>query len=221
MPSTSVTVTNPTGSSRWYRGQSYNITWSHSLGFGQSVDHFEVRLYKGSSLDTVITTNDNASPKSLTVPSDHTEGTDYRIQVKMVLTGGGDISYTDYSGYFDIHEKYHTNSLSDTATSSDTFATPSLDTWRFVESLTDTGTLSEIFTTPSVYTYLTSRSLADTGTLSETLSSSTDTWRFIKTLSDSATLSESLASSTYTYLTNRSLSDSATMSDTFATPSYD
>ena len=222
MPSASVTVTNPTGSSRWYRGSTYNITWSHSTGFGQSVDHFEVRLFKGSSLDTVITTNDNASPKSWTVPSNQTEGTNYRIQVKMVLTGGGDVTYTDYSDYFDIHEKYHTTSESDSLSLADTFASPVLETWKYILTESDTISTSDSFESPSLYTYLTSVSESDSLSLSDTFANPVlDTWHHKLSESDSLSLSDTLATpSVYTYLTTRSESDSLSLSDSLS-PSLD
>ena len=234
MPSTSVTVTNPTGSSRWYRSQSHSIQWSHTLNLGQTVDHFEIRLYKGSSLDTVIATNKSSSSSShgWSVPSSQTEGTDYRIQLKMVLVGGGEVQYTDYSGYFDIHEKYHITTLSDTSSLaealsktiatyrtdrsiSDTISSAeslskTISTWRFVNTLSNTITLGDSFS-KLIDTWEHIRSLSESISTSESFTQSIQTWRFITNLSETISTSESFTKAVQTWRFIRSFSDTISL----------
>ncbi|UCH62643.1 MAG: hypothetical protein JSU77_12785, partial [Fidelibacterota bacterium] len=90
-----IAVTEPASSTVWSQGQQ-NVTISWDTGnLGGSV---QIRLYKGSSSVATIassTTNDG-SYTTWDVPSNQTQGTDYRVRIYY------DTDHYDYSDYFTI-----------------------------------------------------------------------------------------------------------------------
>jgi len=90
-----ITVTNPTSSTAWTKGQSATITWTSNGG----ISYVDIDLYKGDTyIDYIVytTTNDGSYTWS-TVSSGLADGTDYKLRISHYL-------YTDICGYSDEFE---------------------------------------------------------------------------------------------------------------------
>jgi hypothetical protein len=75
----SITVTEPTASTVWVKGQSGAMTWT----WKGSISYVKIDLYKGTTLKTTITTyasNDGSYTWSA-VDSALENGTDYKVRV--------------------------------------------------------------------------------------------------------------------------------------------
>jgi len=85
-------INSPNGGETFYKGSTYNITWSKSgSACGSNV---KIELYKGGSYNSTITSStSNNGSYSWTVPTSLTSGSDYKIKI----TDTSNSNYYDYS----------------------------------------------------------------------------------------------------------------------------
>lgn len=116
-----ITVTSPTSSSVWVKGNPYQITWM-STGTIASV---RIDVYSSTTLvHTISTSTENDGAHYWTAQSGLPDGTNYRVRISDVTDGG----VNDYSDYFEIASQYSgsisiTNPISTTTWVMGTYAT--------------------------------------------------------------------------------------------------
>ena len=102
-PLSSITITSPSGSETWYKGDIVTITWS-SVNIGDYVDinvgdYVDIDLYENDYYYTSIATYVyNIDSYGWTIPSDLYTSSYYQIKI----TSSSDSSVYDYSEYFSI-----------------------------------------------------------------------------------------------------------------------
>jgi C1A family cysteine protease len=99
-PNSTITVASPNGSENWQAGTTDTIAWTYTGSPGAAV---QIELYKGSSLNRVITSSTSAGTGgsgsyNWPIPSDMVFGTDYLIKV----------TSTTYSSVSDMSDGYFT-----------------------------------------------------------------------------------------------------------------
>jgi hypothetical protein len=91
-----ITVTSPDGGESWEIGTTHSITWA-SEHAGASV---AIELYKGGSLHSTISDNtSNDGTYSWTIPSNHENGSDFRVRITDL--GDGTV-YDESDGDFEV-----------------------------------------------------------------------------------------------------------------------
>jgi len=80
-PAPSITLLSPNGGEVWQVKQGYNITW-RSTG----IDNVRIELYKGTILETVISTGTPAGTGKYTwtIPANQSQGANYKIKISGV-----------------------------------------------------------------------------------------------------------------------------------------
>ncbi len=109
-----ITVTSPTSSSSWTKGNTYTITWSTS----GSIFNVKIELYSSASLvETLTTSTPNDGTHSWSIDSGLTAGTNFRIKI----TDAADSGVFDYSDYFEIKNTFSGTIIVTAPTSSTTW----------------------------------------------------------------------------------------------------
>ena len=86
-PASSIVLLSPNGGELWQVKRSYNITW-RSTG----IDNVRIELYKGTALETVISTGTPAGngEYTWTIPANQPQGANYKIKISGVEVGISD-----------------------------------------------------------------------------------------------------------------------------------
>ena len=91
-----ITVTSPSSTSNWDRGEEHTIQWSTT---GNTGSHVKIRLYQGHDfLQTIADSTLNDGSLAWTLPTTLTPAEDYRIRVTSTTVPAAD----DFSDYFSI-----------------------------------------------------------------------------------------------------------------------
>lgn len=92
----SITVTDPTGSSTWKKGETHDITWTDNIS-----DNVIIELFKGTSqMLTISSSAASNGTYSWILPTSLVAASDYRIKI----TSTADNGIFDYSDYFTVSE---------------------------------------------------------------------------------------------------------------------
>lgn len=90
-----IKITSPNGNESWYKGQSYNITWTRSNTYCGS--NVKIELFKGGILNSTITNStENDGIFLWDVPNSLQNGSDYKIKIT-------DISNSNYYDFSDTN----------------------------------------------------------------------------------------------------------------------